>query len=66
MCRYVTQPGLLTALLDYLTVLLEYLDFSILIIQIPFRIIDGTDKWGLDNRGFIVYKYSKTLINENF
>ena len=26
MCRYMTQPGLLTALLEYLTVLLEYLD----------------------------------------
>ena len=26
MCRYVTQPGLLTALLEYLTVLVEYLN----------------------------------------
>ena len=26
MCRYVTQPGLLIALLEYLTVLLEYFD----------------------------------------
>ena len=26
MCRYVTQPGLLTTLLEYLTVQLEYLD----------------------------------------
>ena len=53
MCRYNTQPGLLTALLEYLTVLLEYLDLSILIclkiLQIPFRIIQGTDKQGSDN-----------------
>ena len=26
MCRYVAQSGLLTALLEWLTVLLEYLD----------------------------------------
>ena len=56
MCRYVTQPSLLTALLKYLTVLLEYLD---LFLQIPFWIIDDMDKWGLDNQGFIVLEWFK-------
>ena len=55
MCRYVTQPGLLTALLEWLTVLLEYLDFLVLIIiQISFRIIEVTDNQGSDNRGSTV------------
>ena len=66
MCRYVAQPNLLTALLKYLTDLSEYLDFSILIclkiIQIPFRIIEGMYKWGLDNQGFIVLKWLKMHI----
>ena len=53
-----TQSSLLTASLEYLTVLLEYLILFNLglfkIIQIPFWIIEGTDKQGSDNQGFTV------------
>ena len=43
MCRYVTQPRLLTALLEWLTVLLEYLDL--------FNLNNQSDSFP-DNRGY--------------